>query len=168
MHKKGKSKQVQSGRSLVEMLGVLAIIGILSVAGLFAYSLAMRKHRTNEMFRELEFRANQVATRILIGSRPEDVPLSEVAFLSSGTYTFEAFTNPANSNQFKVVVRGKIEDEMCGHMLSLIGSNTVIRAIGERNSNYTSLDDCNGQVNKSELVFVFNNDMSKGNGQGGM
>ena len=39
----------QSGRSMVEMLGVLAIIGVLSVGGIAGYSLAMRRHRANQI-----------------------------------------------------------------------------------------------------------------------
>ncbi len=37
----------QSGRSMIEMLGVLAIIGVLSVGGIAGYSKAMQKYRTN-------------------------------------------------------------------------------------------------------------------------
>ena len=39
----------QSGRSMVEMLGVLAIIGVLSVGGIAGYSLSMRRHRANQI-----------------------------------------------------------------------------------------------------------------------
>ena len=51
----GILKQVQddrnneSGRSMVEMLGVLAIIGVLSVGGIAGYTTAMRSHRANEI-----------------------------------------------------------------------------------------------------------------------
>ena len=38
----------QSGRSMVEMLGVLAIIGVLSVGGISGYSKAMAKYRVNK------------------------------------------------------------------------------------------------------------------------
>lgn len=37
------------GRSMVEMLGVLAIIGVLSVFSIQGFSLAMRRHRANEI-----------------------------------------------------------------------------------------------------------------------
>ena len=40
-------KKSQSGRSMVEMLGVLAIIGVLSVGGISGYTISMRKHRAN-------------------------------------------------------------------------------------------------------------------------
>ena len=38
----------QSGRSMVEMLGVLAIIGVLSVGGISGYSKAMAKYKINQ------------------------------------------------------------------------------------------------------------------------
>lgn len=39
----------QKGRSMVEMLGVLAIIGVLSVGGIYGYSVAMNKYKANEL-----------------------------------------------------------------------------------------------------------------------
>lgn len=41
-------KNEQSGRSMVEMLGVLAIIGVLSIGGISGYSKAMAKFRVNK------------------------------------------------------------------------------------------------------------------------
>ncbi|MBQ9738005.1 MAG: hypothetical protein IJV75_00620, partial [Alphaproteobacteria bacterium] len=37
----------QSGRSMVEMLGTLAIIGVLSMGGIAGYSYGMDKYRAN-------------------------------------------------------------------------------------------------------------------------
>ena len=39
----------QSGRSMVEMLGVLAIIGVLSIGGIAGYTMAMNRYRANEV-----------------------------------------------------------------------------------------------------------------------
>jgi len=41
-------KTNENGRSMIEMLGVLAIIGVLSVGGIAGYSKAMSKYRTNK------------------------------------------------------------------------------------------------------------------------
>lgn len=38
----------QSGRSMIEMLGVLAIIGVLSVGGIAGYSKAMEKFKLDK------------------------------------------------------------------------------------------------------------------------
>ena len=42
-------KTNESGRSMIEMLGVLAIIGVLSVGGIAGYSKAMNKFKTNKV-----------------------------------------------------------------------------------------------------------------------
>lgn len=42
-------KQNQNGRSMVEMLGVLAIIGVLSIGGIAGYTMAMNRYRANEL-----------------------------------------------------------------------------------------------------------------------
>ena len=42
-------KKLQNGRSMIEMLGVLAIIGVLSVGGIAGYTQAMKKYRANEI-----------------------------------------------------------------------------------------------------------------------
>ena len=46
---KNKMKKNESGRSMVEMLGVLAIIGVLSIGGIAGYTLAMNRYRANEI-----------------------------------------------------------------------------------------------------------------------
>ena len=45
----------QRGRSMIEMLGVLAIIGVLSVGGVAGYSKAMMKWKINKAVEEYNF-----------------------------------------------------------------------------------------------------------------
>ena len=49
---RGFSVFSQSGRSIIEMLGVLAIIGVLSVGGIAGYSKAMEKWKINKLLDE--------------------------------------------------------------------------------------------------------------------
>ena len=42
-------KKLQQGRSMIEMLGVLAIIGVLSIGGLAGYTMAMNRHKANSI-----------------------------------------------------------------------------------------------------------------------
>ena len=42
-------RNTQQGRSMIEMLGVLAIIGVLSIGGLAGYTMAMNRHRANQI-----------------------------------------------------------------------------------------------------------------------
>ena len=62
MRENGRSERPQnrtdaitSGRSMVEMLGVLAIIGVLSVGAMSGYSNAMRKYKTNKLVSEYNY-----------------------------------------------------------------------------------------------------------------
>ncbi len=50
----------QNGRSMIEMLGVLAIIGVLSVGGIAGYSKAMMKYRINKAIEQISIIAANV------------------------------------------------------------------------------------------------------------
>ena len=52
----------ESGRSMVEMLGVLAIIGVLSIGGIAGYTLAMNRYRANEILNTASMVAIQAMT----------------------------------------------------------------------------------------------------------
>ncbi len=52
----------ESGRSMIEMLGVLAIIGVLSVGGIAGYSKAMMKYRINKTIEQITLIAGNVRT----------------------------------------------------------------------------------------------------------
>ena len=52
---RGISAYSQSGRSMIEMLGVLAIIGVLSVGGIAGYSKAMEMFKINKIIEEYNY-----------------------------------------------------------------------------------------------------------------
>ncbi len=52
----------QYGRSMIEMLGVLAIIGVLSVGGIAGYSKAMMKYRINKTIEQIALIAGNIRT----------------------------------------------------------------------------------------------------------
>ena len=56
------SRFAQTGRSMIEMLGVLAIIGVLSVGGIAGYSKAMMKYRTNKTIEQVTMIATNIRT----------------------------------------------------------------------------------------------------------
>lgn len=63
--KHSKLNTDESGRSMVEMLGVLAIIGVLSVGGLAGYTMAMRKYRSNKSITEMQLLFSNIRTLYL-------------------------------------------------------------------------------------------------------
>lgn len=50
----------QKGRSMIEMLGVLAIIGILLSGGIAGYSKAMQSYKTNALIEKIQTIAIQI------------------------------------------------------------------------------------------------------------
>lgn len=159
---KGKKMKLfnESGRSMIEMLGVLAVIGVLSVTGLYGYTLAMRKHKVNEIIRELNMRANQVSTQLLIGFSLGEVKDLDDAFLAGDNYKFDAAAG-LTANQFRIIMKGTIPDDVCRQLYLETGTNSIIHSMGQKEANYTSADDCEGQSERAALYFSFDNDMTK-------
>ncbi len=62
-------KKCQTGRSMIEMLGVLAIIGVLSVGGIAGYSKAMERYRVNETVNQISHIVQN--TRDLFRTQPD-------------------------------------------------------------------------------------------------
>ncbi|MBR2136349.1 MAG: hypothetical protein IJ852_00105 [Alphaproteobacteria bacterium] len=60
--KKRQADAPQYGRSMIEMLGVLAIIGVLSVGGIAGYSKAMQKYRVNKTIDQITQISNGIHT----------------------------------------------------------------------------------------------------------
>ena len=54
----------ENGRSMVEMLGVLAIVGVLSIGGIAGYTRAMRNWRANEII--------DAANKVVVLAETED------------------------------------------------------------------------------------------------
>jgi hypothetical protein len=56
--------KIDSGRSMVEMLGTLAIIGVLSVGGIAGYSYGMDRYYANEIVKGLTLRAIDMKSQV--------------------------------------------------------------------------------------------------------
>ena len=60
-------KNNESGRSMVEMLGVLAVIGVLSIGGIAGYMMAMNRHHSNNVLEGVSARAVIISTQKMMG-----------------------------------------------------------------------------------------------------
>ena len=58
----------ESGRSMIEMLGVLAIIGVLSVGGIQGYSMAMSKFKVSKTTDQVQTMVTNIRT-LFAGNR---------------------------------------------------------------------------------------------------
>ena len=97
---------VSSGRSMIEMLGVLAIIGVLSVGGIQGYSKAMTKFKINKTMQQIaeiatnirtlyiqqnDFNSLSNTTAVQTGIIPDDLKTSDGEY---GTVITNAFGSP--------------------------------------------------------------------------
>ena len=79
-----KNKILQSGRSMVEMLGTLAIMGILSIGGIAGYNYGINKYRANTIINDIMLRATDAIAQF---DATGDANLSEWPTITAGQYT---------------------------------------------------------------------------------
>ena len=103
-------KRSQKGRSMVEMLGVLAIIGVLSVGGLYGYGVAMKKHKANQLLHEASMHAATVSAQIMSGKDPTGL----TNFGTGNTITLD-IDSIAGNTTFKLKMTG-IGKDVCEQM----------------------------------------------------
>jgi len=92
----------ENGRSMVEMLGVLAIIGVLSAGGLAGYSKAMFKHKLNTTMDQLTMLVTNIRT--MYGTQDNYKDLSPAQAIQLGIIPAAMKNNSALVNPFKGVV----------------------------------------------------------------
>jgi Tfp pilus assembly protein PilE len=90
----------ENGRSMVEMLGVLAIIGVLSVGAIAGYSKAMMKYKLNKQAEQINTVINAVARNIhsfdnIQADNNSTTPITKY-FTKMGEIPVEMLTSSAN------------------------------------------------------------------------
>ena len=133
-------RQEESGRSMVEMLGVLAIIGVLSVGGIAGYTTAMNKHRANELLQQASLRAVVVSTQIQRGA--EGPTLGEFTDNEVGGATFTGLANwNKNTDKRFSLTLENVPTEVCSQMKAMMGKNGIIREIDDNCTTITYNND---------------------------
>jgi len=107
----------ESGRSMVEMLGVLAIIGVLSVGGIAGYSKAMNKYKINKTTDQVSMLVANIRT----------------LFSSQGNYTG---LNNGSAIRFGIVPNDMYDAGSSGtsDIKNAFNGEVVIQASGGRSS----------------------------------
>ena len=114
----------ETGRSMVEMLGVLAIIGVLSVGGVAGYTTAMNKHRANELLQQASLRAVVVSTQLQMGIVPPTLGEFTQNKFSGGTFSTEVTVN-VKRNLFTFTLN-EVPSAVCNQMMQMRPGNMLM------------------------------------------
>ena len=87
-------KTNETGRSMIELLGVLAIIGVLSVGGIAGYSKAMNKFKTNKVADNVSMIVTNIRT--LYAQQKTYTGLNNQTAVAMGVVPDELVTDAAN------------------------------------------------------------------------
>ena len=156
MPKKQEKKKQETGRSMVEMLGVLAIMGVISAGGLYGFNTAMDKHRANELINEAQKRAAIVAMQIATGKQPSESEPDQSLFEEFTDLASHEFkVGKKSDKQFNMKISG-VSEEVCEEMQKMSGGTIV---------DFSPETCATGNENTVELVF--NNDLSPIKGTSG-
>ena len=154
----GDDRRVESGRSMVEMLGTLAIIGVLSVGSIAGYRYAMDNYYTNEILAGASQRAVLVAAQIASG---REASLKEFDKIETAGGTFGKEVKTDIEGEFGIIVTG-VKESVCKNILKATeGTDAVLAKID--GSDFTE-ENCSA----GEFRITYSNDLGKGGeGQGG-
>ncbi len=113
--------RIEAGRSMVEMLGVLAVIGVLSIGGITGYSYGMDKYRANETINDVNLRAMDLISQLTQGATPT---LASWAETGTAGYPISLHTDETTTNHYIKVE--KVPFRVCDIISDTMPESVVI------------------------------------------
>ena len=139
----------QSGRSMVEMLGTLAIIGVLSIGGIMGYSYGMDKYRANETINDIMLRGVDIITQTARGLKPN---LESEWGVKGSNYNMEAIHD--ETNDIWGVVVEDIPSRVCKMVGDALKSQATIYVGNAERNDVIATDPCElSEKNTMEFYF---------------
>lgn len=110
------TKNLENGRSMVEMLGVLAVIGVLSIGALQGYSYGISKYLANETVNDVSLYAMSASQQVLAGH--EELNFSELGNVSSAGYPIDGDILEEDPDYFQIYV-DKVPTDVCKRIVEM-------------------------------------------------
>lgn len=164
--KKRKFKRIHVdtsiGRSMIEMLAVLALVGLLSFAAIEAYKKALLKYTSNETINELNMRALSISALLSASNNPDAfIPGASIndGFPETTALGFpiSSYLSPMNKDYFEVVL-DSLEPALCRQILRDYITPVLIYVGNDLFNQDLSL--CNTSPLAPELTFIYRNDLA--------
>ena len=112
-------KRSQKGRSMVEMLGVLAIVGVLSVGGVYGYGVAMKKHKANELLHQASMLATTISAQAMTNEGVLPQTITSFGNSSYGNFS-TSVTNALDGKGFTITIEN-MDSAVCTQMEKMTG-----------------------------------------------
>ncbi|MBO7483562.1 MAG: hypothetical protein J6T55_00340 [Alphaproteobacteria bacterium] len=128
---------------MVEVLAMLAIAGIIGSAGVGGYTVAMKKHRANELIHEAAGRALAVSQQLAVGRKLDEIDFGGYPNNDTGHGKFSDKPIPlAGGDFFKIPITG-MDQNTCEQLKVMAGGS--LRRVDCK-------DDGNGKVT-ADLIY---------------
>ena len=152
-------QSAEYGRSMVEMLGVLAVIGVLSVTAILGYRYAMTKYIANETINEINLRARDISfdmEAMIENNYNGDIEMKMGPITRMG-YPITARTSPQYIDYFEIFVK-EVPTDVCKELLRMPWQAPYSIFVGVEEFE-ASINICE-QAETVELAYEFYKDMS--------
>ena len=159
VNEKKKTRENESGRSMVEMLGVLAIMGVLAIGGIAGYRYAMDKYNANEILNEVRKRAVTASQQRILG---RTIDLSEWSNTIQGHPVTTADNYNGDTSFFALTVSG-IEKGVCDQVIK----EKIPFAVEEKVGEVVVGEDTTCAEGENAVTFAFKNTLDGEGATGG-
>ena len=151
-----KLNQNELGRSMVEMLGVLAVMGLLTIIGIAGFKIAMNKAKANSLVADMNRLAHIVVMDKFSGygadaiNRAVEEHNQDTEYPATCNSTFK-------STMFSLTLKNPIDKEMCEQVANLGWAVPQGVFLNEVEKTNFAAEDC---TDSNTLTWVFMDDLS--------
>ena len=144
--------RMENGRSMVEMLSVLAVMGVLSIGGVAGYRYAIDKMNANDIINEVKKRAVTASQQRILG---HDINLSEYGDNGriKGIHAVTVTNDYAGDKGFFALTVSAVSQRVCDDILKQDWNMPVEMAVG----GVVVDDDTACADGENEMLFAFAN-----------
>ena len=138
----------ESGRSMLEVIAVLAVASIIGAGGVEGYLSARNKYRANELITEAAGRALAVSQQLMTGKELKDADFGGYPATDTGHGKFPDKPVPLTGNEFfKIPITG-MDKPTCDQMKAIAGGS--LRRV-----------DCKEENGKVTADLIYQKDLSE-------
>ena len=147
-----ESSRNERGRSMVEMLGVLAVMGVLSIGGVAGYRYAIDKMNANDIINEVRKRAVTASQQRILG---QNISLTEYGDNGriKGLYDVAVTNDYTGDKGFFALTVSNVPQRVCDEILKQDWAMPVATAVG----GVVVDDDTTCAEGENEMLFAFAN-----------